>query len=391
MERHEIVNLFLEKGMTIDPKGLEHFYEKPEQVNAFFEKIQSAETKPTIVNIEIIRQLLEEKPIEIKEIKKHARAEKTASVESISKILVERYERIQGLFADRINLVDTISVNRIGTQAKKFSLIVMVREKDEKNREMTVEDLTGEASVHAAGPSFDLVVCDEVIGLVCEKNGDRIEAVNIVWPDIPLKREIPRTDDDVYCIFVSGLGMTQEFEAKSENILERVQQFGQKQAYIFLLEDDVDKNAVETFIKKMPSNAKLVLIQNKEGGDVEGVTRFSSPAFLEIGGTMRLLLCSGKSFSFYKDLWKDKKPEEVMLNLLKKRHLDPLFGAEKIFQEEILTIDVVPDIFVAGNFGSSGIMNHKGTTLISCGDFSSERVYWIVNLRTRESIKMDSA
>jgi DNA polymerase II small subunit/DNA polymerase delta subunit B len=156
--------------------------------------------------------------------------------------------------------------------------------------------------------------------------------------------------------------------------------------------DDVDKNVIEGFAKELPSNARLILIQKCEGGcDIGGAMAFPSPAFLEVGEKVKMLLCSGEQFSFYKESWKNRKPEEVMLNLLKKRHLDPLFRNEKIFQDNIFVIDAVPDIFVAGNFGSSGMMNYKGTTMISCGDFSSERVYWIVNLRTRECIKTNSA
>lgn len=393
MERQEIINMFLEKGMAIDPKGLQHFCEKPEQLGIFFEKIQSSETKPAIISMDVIKQLLEEtqKQVEIRDMKKHVHVEKTASVENISRVLIERYEKIQRLFAERADLVDTISVNRIGAQTKRFSLIVMVREKDEKNKELVVEDLTGETSVHVTSPNFDLILCDEVIGLVCEKNDDRIDAVNIIWPDIPLKKEIQRTDGDVYCVFISGIGVKQEFELGAKHILEKIEQLRNKQVYIFLL-DDVDKNVIEGFAKELPSNARLILIQKCEGGcDIGGAMAFPSPAFLEVGEKVKMLLCSGEQFSFYKESWKNRKPEEVMLNLLKKRHLDPLFRNEKIFQDNIFVIDAVPDIFVAGNFGSSGMMNYKGTTMISCGDFSSERVYWIVNLRTRECIKTNSA
>jgi DNA polymerase II small subunit/DNA polymerase delta subunit B len=72
---------------------------------------------------------------------------------------------------------------------------------------------------------------------------------------------------------------------------------------------------------------------------------------------------------------------------LRKRHLDPVFSMEKAILEDFLLIDPVPDIFVSFNSKSSGLVNYKGVTIISCG--SSEQICWIVNLKTRESLKID--
>jgi DNA polymerase II small subunit/DNA polymerase delta subunit B len=112
---------------------------------------------------------------------------------------------------------------------------------------------------------------------------------------------------------------------------------------------------------------------------------FSLPVFLNIEDKIKLLLCDGKKLSSYKGVL-GEKTEEIMLNLLKKRHLDPVFSIEKIIYEDLFTIDVIPDIFLSFDFGAPGLINYKGTTIISYGD--SEQMFWIVNLKTRENLKI---
>jgi len=390
MEKKQIVGLFLERGLTIDPKGLDYFYENPEQLDVFLEKINQQKIKPTSINLEVIKNTLETSAIKIKEAKIFTN--KTISVNDVSRILTERYEKIQKYFSKRIDLVNPISINKISEKTKRFSLIIIVREKDEKDKMLLVEDFTGETNVLVDNTSFNSILCDEVLGMVCEKYDNKIKAINILWPDIPLKREISRTEEDVCCIFLSDLHLEQDFEEKTDNLLKEIQQLNYKQLYVFLFGKNAsEKKTLEDFITKLPSNSKTFIIKNNESIATENTTQISSPAILTIEKKINLLLCDGEQFAFYKGLWGDKSPEDMMLELLKKRHLDPVFEIKKASLEDIFIIDTVPDIFVSGNFGQPGMKNYKGTTIISCGSFLSEPVYWIVNLRTRENIKISLA
>lgn len=390
MEKEKIINLFLERGMFIDREGLDHFQENPEQVDTFIERVKQLEERPKTVSIVLIKKLLEAPPVGIEEIKKVVPPKKNISVDDVSKILVGRYERIQKYFSNRIDLVNPISINKIREKAMRFSLIVMVKEKNEGNKTLEVEDLTGEAIVHVDNEAFDFVLPDEVLGIVCEKTNEMIEAVNILWPDIPLKREIPKLEEDVYCMFLSDLHLEQDFESKTKKILKEIQSLKYKQLYIFLFgKNSTDREQLEKFVRLLPVNVKVIIIHDSEKFEVENTLCFLSPVFLSIGRKINLLLCDGGQLSPYKEILNGKKPEEIMLNLLKVRHLDPVFRTERVLDEDRLLIDTIPDIFVSGNFGPAGMMNYKGTTIVSCGNFLSEPVYWIVGLRTRESIKIN--
>jgi DNA polymerase II small subunit/DNA polymerase delta subunit B len=120
-----------------------------------------------------------------------------------------------------------------------------------------------------------------------------------------------------------------------------------------------------------------------------GDVTISSPTLMKIENTILILACNGELFSEYKKIWKDKSSENIILNLLKKRHLSPIFNLnKKIYDDDIYTVDIVPDIFVSSNFDKPGYMNYKGTTIISNGSFLLEPIYWLINLKTRETIKI---
>jgi hypothetical protein len=223
------------------------------------------------------------------------------------------------------------------------------------------------------------VVQDEVVGLVCEKN-ERIEVLNVLWPDIPLNRKIASLEENVCCAFISGKVLW----GKREKFLEEISKIECKHLLIFLFSEHFDEREMEKFRKTLPLNSKLILI--KKGNLESGENIFPSPVFLNVEGEVKILLCDGNIFSSYQGTL-GEKTEEIMLNLLKKRHLDPVFNIEKATIEDRLIIDPVPDIFVSFDFGSSGLINYKGTTIISCG--SSEQIFWIVNLKSRESLKVD--
>ncbi|MEM5829228.1 MAG: hypothetical protein QW040_00740 [Candidatus Aenigmatarchaeota archaeon] len=377
MEKEKIVDIFLKRGLMIDQDSLDYFSRNPEQVKIFLEKIVKMEVPP-VVKIDLIKSILEE--VEIKEIKKKALNVKNFSVDDISRILLERYEKIKSFFSYRMDIVNLISINKITEKTKKFSLIVMVRDINKENKSAVVEDFTGEISVFFKNNFFGQIVQDEVVGLVCEKTNDKIEVTNVLWPDVPLRRKVANLEEDVYCFFILGKWI-KEYEKK---ILEEISKINYKKL-IFLFVESYEKKQIEELKEKLPINTKLILI-TKEKLELEDVTSFSPPAFLLINGKVNLLLCDGKMFSPYKNIL-GERTEEIMLNLLKKRHLNPIFTIERVLEEDCFLIEPVPDIFLSFDFGTSGLINYKGTTIISSG--SSERIFWIVNLKTRENLKID--
>jgi len=379
MEKKELMEIFLKKDLIVDLESLEYFLKNPEQVEIFLREIEGKKV-PSIIKIDFVKAILGSREIKIKEIKKKVSENKTFSVNDITQILIERYERIKSFFSYRMDIVNLISINKINEKTKKFSLIVMIKEVDRKNKTAVVEDLTGETLVFLPNNVLNFVVQDEVVGLVCEKNNDKIEVLNVLWPDIPLNRKIASLDEDIYCVFISK----KVLEENMKKFLKEISKVKCEGLLIFLFSEEYDEKNIENLKMDLPFNSKLIFI--KKGNSESDEKIFTAPAFLSVEDKVKILICDGNIFSSYKGIL-GEKTEEIMLNLLKKRHLDPMFSIEKIRFEDRLIIDPVPDIFVSFDFGTSGLINYKGTTIISCG--SSEKMFWIVNLKSRESLKID--
>jgi DNA polymerase II small subunit/DNA polymerase delta subunit B len=377
MEKKELMEIFLKKGLIVDLESLEYFSKNPDQLDIFFKRIEGKEI-PAIIKIDFLKNILETK-IKIEEIKKKNFEKNFISVNDLSQILIERYERIKSFFSYRMDIINLISINKITEKTKKFSLIVMVKEVDKENKTAFVEDLTGETLVSFKNNILNQIVQDEVVGLVCEKINDKIEVLNVLWPDIPLNRKVASLEENVCCVFI----LEKVFEKNKEKFLKEISKIKCEKFLIFLFLEMYDEKKIENLKELLPLNSTLVLIKK---GLEPNEKIFSTPVFLVIEDEVKVLLCDGNIFSSYQGIL-GEKTEDIMLNLLKKRHLDPIFNLEKIKFEDRLIIDPVPDIFISFGFGFSGLINYKGTTIISCG--SSEQIFWIVNLKSRESLKID--
>jgi DNA polymerase II small subunit/DNA polymerase delta subunit B len=306
----------------------------------------------------------------------------------MTKHFTNRYETLKKYLSSRLELVNLISVNKITSKTKKFSLIVMVKEKND--RSLLVEDSTGEATVYVQEEAVGQVVPDEVIGIVCEKENDTINVKKIIFPDIPLKRDVARTEKEAYAFFISDMFLNQVNNTKK--ILDKINSIKDK-LYVFVLGNvSSQKEDIINFFNNLPKNASKIFLKGDIDPEInmEDVTIFSSPTLVKIENKILVLVCSGKIFSEYKKIWKEQSSEKIMLNLLRKRHLSPVFDFnKKISEEDSYIIDIVPDIFVSSNFDKPGVINYKGTTIASNGSFLSEPIYWLINLKTREIIKMD--
>jgi DNA polymerase II small subunit len=65
------------------------------------------------------------------------------------------------------------------------------------------------------------------------------------------------------------------------------------------------------------------------------------------------------------------KPEDAMLELLRRRHLSPIYGDNLIVPEEkdYLVIDEEPDVMHMGHVHKNGWMTYRGTMLLNSGTF----------------------
>lgn len=395
MEKQKIVEIFLNKGYQIKPEVLEFFLQNMDKINDFLDNIEKLRPKLSTITTETIQSFLD-KQYKINVIKKTEFEQKTISVEDCVKSLNNRYESIKKHISHRLDLINLLSINRINSQTKKFSIIGIVNEKNEDNKFIVIEDTTGQLAVYfdeRSDENFKQIVVDEVVGLVCEKTNNKFVAKNVIWPDISLKKEIKRTKDSTYCFFISDLHMDDNnFKAKSyEKLLEWLNNSKFNKLYIFVLGDVSSKeNDIISFFNNLPKNSYKVFQRGNIDPNIKiGDLTLDNPSTVKIEDTITILLCHGDSLTTYKNFWEDASEKQIILNLLKKRHINPEFNIKNILREESFILDSTPDIIVAGHFHTPDVMNYKGTTIITNGSFTSQPIFWLINLMTREVNKVD--
>lgn len=389
MNKRDIIKKFLGNDFQLDFASLEFFYNNQDKMDQFLQKIKN-KGAPYTISLNFIQSVLKEPQIKI--LKTFKKQKRKISVQEISNYLNRKYEKLRKILLKNPSLKNLISINKISTQTKNFSLIGIVEEKDEENNLIRIEDTTGEVSIYFNKSSkyFQEIIPDDIIGLVCNKN-DEIRAEEIIWPEVPLKRIINKTKKDVYCLFVSDFHMdSKDFNKISyEKFLEWLNKIRYDKFYLFVLGGiSSRKDDITNFFDNLPNNSFKIFVKGKNDPDVYvGDVTIKAPSLLKIENKLVFLVCSGSEIYKYIKIWKDLPADKVMLNLIRRRQFDSLFDTE-IYEEDSV-LDVLPDVFASGYFQEPKLLNYKGTTIISTGNFISKPIFWLMNLRTREINKVD--
>jgi hypothetical protein len=174
-----------------------------------------------------------------------------------------------------------------------------------------------------------------------------------------------------------------------EKFIEWANKINYKKFYAFVLGDvSNNKTDISDLFNSLPKNWFKIFLK----GDIDPVTDIGditlhNPSFIKIEDSVTSLLCHCNFLTSYSNM-QNTSPEILLQTLLRKRHLNPVFD-NTIYHEDPFIIDTVPDLFVSAHFHSPTVLNYKGTTILTTGSFITEPVYWLTNLRTRETIKID--
>lgn len=190
MEKSDILRSFLEKGYQIDVETLNFFAKNEKQMKKFLEEIEN-KTAPLTITKDFVDLTLESDV----EINVSQAEKKTITAEDLAKILFNKYNIIKKILVAHLDLVNLLSVSKITDKTKVFSLIGIVREIDATTGMIIVADDTGEINLKIDQKILNDILINDVLGFVCEKNS-RINIKNIVFPDIPLRRNVKTLNEE---------------------------------------------------------------------------------------------------------------------------------------------------------------------------------------------------
>lgn len=316
----------------------------------------------------------------------------------------------------------------IDKREKKDKIILKVDDEEASGTVIIFKEKAGEVYEVAQSLVLDQVVCIE--GTLI-KDG-LIIAENIIYPDLPEKK---RRDSDNVKEAVS-VALLADLHCGSKNFLkeiferfllwlngeagsEKQRELAGQVKYIIIAGDLIDGvgvypeqeeeleitnihkqyKIIAEYLREVPDYINVLIIPGNHDAVRQALPQPAIPKeFMElINGDGKVISignpCEVKiheaSFLIYhgtslNDVISSvprlnyEKPEKALEFLLKVRHLAPIYGANTPIspeKEDYLTIDEVPDVFVAGHTHVAGCGKYKGTVIISCGTWQAQTEY----------------
>jgi DNA polymerase II small subunit len=352
---------------------------------------------------------------------------------------MDRFSHLQRILKSRGDLKDATGVSAIpdGVKWRKVKVIGMVMSKRDSKSGVTsvvLEDTSGSVDVVLKGElkeKASRLLMDEVVCVTgATKNGRTVIANDVIWPDISPKMHSRSNREDAYVVMTSDthigskLFMKENFESflkwlRGENGTGISREIAMRTKYLIVAGDVVDgvgvypnqeeelsikdlykqyEQAAEYF-SMVPSNIKIIIIPGNHDAcrptlpsppiyrefagplyAMKNVIMLGDPAMVSLDG-VSFLLTHGRSLddtipSLPNCSFKD--PQKAMVELLKSRHISPIYGEKTPLAPEhsdSLVIDPVPDVFQAGHVHVWGVTEYRGVIVANSGTWQAQTNY----------------
>ena len=343
----------------------------------------------------------------------------------------DRYDKMKKLLMRRNELASATAIQRLERRSEgdEAATIGLVRDKYSTNSGkyiVTLEDKTGSFKALVGEREGDKIVQDEMIGVHGSMGGDIIYANSVVRADLPIPDGVTTTKDNVSAAYISDLHI-----GSKDTLHDRLDRFAEwlnteeasNIGYLVMPGDVVEGVGIypgqkeelevadiykqysrfEDWIEKIPRDIQIIV-----GPGNHDITRLAEPqttidekVFNKVNDfnnfhlvknpqTVRLhgirskgivnLMYHGYSFDDQIDAIKElrenayQEPYRVMVDLLKRRHLAPIYGSNRLSPEatDPMVIERKPDIFVSGHLHSHSNYSYKGVNVIAGSTFQAQ-------------------
>ena len=362
----------------------------------------------------------------------------TGKIDDFVKYFNNRYEKISKILKKR-GQYPFKKIENLRSSYEKVKVIGIFDEKrNTKNGHvlMVIEDPTGVLNVLIPKSNQELIkfseniLNDEIIAVEGRLSKELFIAEAIYQPDIPLK-PIKTTRDDIAIVLTSDMHIGSKLFMKKnfENFIdwlhgkrgnEKQRALAEKVKYLTISGDNVDGIGIypsqeeelletdifkqyemlEDYLLQVPDYIHIVLAPGNHDAvknadpqpqltkelvprlyESKDVTLVGSPTMFEIHG-LKQLIYHGTCFIDFVNSLKTasfEKGSEIMTEMLKRRHLHPIYGGKPITpeKEDYMVIEEVPDIFQAGESHNNSYKIYKGTININAGTWQALTDYQI--------------
>ncbi len=354
-----------------------------------------------------------------------------ASVAGFANYFMDRFETLRGLLQKRRDLVGASTIDRVldanrlmvDREVKLIGMVNDVKEFRSGDRLVELEDETGKVAVMIPKDhrlANESILYDEVLGIIGKPTArdKKIVANAIIRPDVPHGSQMERRDLSSVIGFMSDVhvGSNTFLKRPWEDMIEWVRTEGPEIGLQYLVvpgdcvdgigiypnqEEELDiedifeqYRVLAELLKDVPDHIQVIVQPGNHdavrpaepqpafSGDIgklfdSSTILIGNPAYFEVEGRT-ILSYHGKSFD---DLMASVKglsysnPIQAMKEMLKRRHLVPIYGGRTPIapeRKDFLVIDKVPDIFVTGHVHGAGLDHYNGVRLINASTWQSQ-------------------
>ncbi len=343
-----------------------------------------------------------------------------------TKLFNDRYTSIKRMLAKRRELAGIVPISKAKKVQREVRIVGMLNETRTTKHGHTlleIEDETDKVQVlvmkgpRRAGDGF---IKDEVMGIAgsFSKDGEIIIAKEIVRPDVPLNSAMTPNGPGGVMAFVSDIHVGSDTFLPEE--WKRFMEWLKKSPvakdirYMVMPGDLVDGigiypgqedelliedvfaqySELAEMVKAIPDWIKVVMMPGNHDAvrlaepqpalpkDVQAmfdsnILFVGNPCYMEVEGRV-ILAYHGRSMDDYiKNVpgLDYAHPLEVMREMLRRRHMAPVYGERTALapeKKDYLVIDQVPNIFVTGHVHKCGIAEYRGIKLINASAWQSQ-------------------
>ncbi len=351
------------------------------------------------------------------------------NVIDFAKLFNDRYATLRKMLSKRRELAGLIPIAKAKKLQRDLRFAGIVNDSRTTKNGHTMIELEDETDkiqvlvMKGSRRDGDTYLKDEILGVVgaLSKDGEIVIAKDIVRPDIPLRNGMTPNGSDSIVAFVSdihiGSNTFLEKEWKRFMAWLRSSAVAKEVKYIVMPGDLVDGIGIypgqedeleiddlyeqysllaET-VKEFPDWIQLVMMPGNHdavrlaepqpalSGDIKdlfdsNVQFVGNPCYMEIEGRT-ILAYHGKSMDDFNSSVRHlnyTNPQEAMKEMLKRRHLAPIYGDKTPLapeQKDYMVIDTIPDIFVTGHVHVCRIDEYRGVRLINASAWQSQTAF----------------
>jgi DNA polymerase II small subunit len=360
------------------------------------------------------------------------------SINDLIHYFQDRYTSLSKIFRQRIDIVNITKIKDISRTESQISVIGMLTEKifyPGSGGRIIIEDPTKDKQLNVIIPKSNPSLQEEVLQIMNDSvicvtgflKQDTLIATEVLLPEIPISRSRNHADIPVHAAFLSDIhvGSLNFLSKPMDRFIDflngkyggkRLKALGKQTKYVLFGGDVVDGVGIypgqiddlklhsirdqylefARFVERIPEDVQVVIIPGNhdmvrsaepqpsidseyspELIGFENVHMLSNPSQVSLHNVQVLLYHCTSLPDIINHIpgLSVNRPVDVMKQMLRARHLAPIWGSKTPIIAETkdhLVIERIPDVFHGGHIHINGEGQYRGVQIVNSGTMQSQ-------------------